>query len=184
VTLSQWHFLIALRVLGGPASNSASSGEAEPRDLVRSEAPRCECRLKCQPSKHYRAQARTHAICGCRYAAAVEASSRAQSLLWTVVSHFETAEYHFYGALSRAALCDSAPAGERRQHMEALAAHHKQLQSWADNCPDNFENRAALVGAEIARIEGRTLGRSGSPMAVILCPLLLICITWGTSNVV
>src|ERR1700730_11200791 len=91
------------------------------------------------------------------YAAAVEASSRAQSLLWTVFSHFETAEYDFYGALSRAASCDSAPAGERRQHQEALAAHHKQLQAWADNCPDNFENRAALVGAEIARLEGREL---------------------------
>jgi PAS domain S-box-containing protein len=91
------------------------------------------------------------------YAAAVEASSRAQSLLWTVVSHFETAEYDFYGALSRAASCDSAPAGERRQHLEALAAHHKQLRAWADNCPDNFENRAALVGAEIARLEGREL---------------------------
>src|SRR5882762_528487 len=91
------------------------------------------------------------------YAAAVEASSRAQSLLWTVVSHFETAEYDFYGALSRAASCDSAPAAERQPHMEALSAHHKQLQVWAANCPDNFENRAALVGAEIARIEGQEL---------------------------
>jgi PAS domain S-box-containing protein len=91
------------------------------------------------------------------YAAAVEASSRAQSLLWTVVSHFETAEYDFYGALSRAASCDSASAGEQRQHLEALAVHHKQLQVWAANCPDNFENRAAMVGAEIARIEGREL---------------------------
>ena len=36
-----------------------------------------------------------------------------------------------------------------------LASHHRQLQEWADNCPENFENRAALVGAEIARIEGR-----------------------------
>jgi PAS domain S-box-containing protein len=91
------------------------------------------------------------------YRTAVEASSRAQSLLWTLASHFETAEYHFYGALSRAADCDSAPAAERQQHMEALAAHHKQLQVWAANCPDNFENRAALVSAEIARIEGREL---------------------------
>jgi hypothetical protein len=89
------------------------------------------------------------------YRTAVEASSRAQSLLWTLASHFETAEYHFYGALSRAASCDSAPAAERQQHMEALAAHHKQLQVWAANCPDTFENRAALVGAEIARIDGR-----------------------------
>jgi PAS domain S-box-containing protein len=91
------------------------------------------------------------------YAAAVEASSRARSLLWTLVAHFETAEYEFYGALSRAAWCDSAPAAERRQHLEALAAHHKQLQAWADNCPDNFENRAALVAAEIARLDGREL---------------------------
>ena len=32
--------------------------------------------------------------------------------------------------------------------------HHRQLQLWAANCPENFENRAALVGAEIARLEG------------------------------
>jgi PAS domain S-box-containing protein len=88
------------------------------------------------------------------YRTAVEASSRAQSLLWTLASHFETAEYHFYGALSRAASCDSAPAAERQQHIEALAAHYEQLQVWAANCPDTFENRAALVGAEIARLDG------------------------------
>src|SRR6202043_2595091 len=28
---------------------------------------------------------------------------------------------------------------------------------WSKNCPENFENRAALVGAELARIEGREL---------------------------
>ena len=33
----------------------------------------------------------------------------------------------------------------------------KQLAIWAGHCPENFENRAALVGAEIARIEGRAL---------------------------
>ena len=44
-----------------------------------------------------------------------------------------------------------------QQHLEALAAHHRQLEIWAENCPENFENRAALVGAEIARIEGREL---------------------------
>src|ERR1700746_891489 len=34
-------------------------------------------------------------------------------------------------------------------------AHHKQIQVGAANCLENFENRAALVGAEIARLEGR-----------------------------
>jgi len=39
----------------------------------------------------------------------------------------------------------------------SLAAHHRQLEVWAENCSDIFENRAALVGAGIARIEGRVL---------------------------
>ena len=89
------------------------------------------------------------------YASAIEASSRAQRLLWTLVAQFESAECHFYSALSRAASCDTAAAGERQQLLEGVAAHHRQLEIWAENCPDNFESRAALVGAEIARIEGR-----------------------------
>jgi PAS domain S-box-containing protein len=88
------------------------------------------------------------------YASAIEASWRAQRLLWTSPSYFEMAEYVFYDALSHAGSCDAAPADQQR-HLNAAAAHHKQLQLWAANCPDNFENRAALVGAEIARLEGR-----------------------------
>jgi PAS domain S-box-containing protein len=91
------------------------------------------------------------------YASAIEASSRAQLLLWIASSQLETAEYHFYGALSQAAFCDSTAQGERQQQLDAIAAHHKQLQLWAANCAENFENRAALVGAEIARLEGREL---------------------------
>jgi len=91
------------------------------------------------------------------YASALDASLKAQRLLWTSPSHFETAEYHFYGALCQAASFDSASPGLRRQHVEALAVHHRQLEIWAENCPENFENRAALVGAEIARLEGREL---------------------------
>src|SRR5713101_9497610 len=56
-----------------------------------------------------------------------------------------------------AALCDCTLPDERCKHFEALAAHYRQLEVWAANCPENFENRAALVGAEIARLEGREL---------------------------
>ena len=91
------------------------------------------------------------------YRSAIEASSKAQPLLWTSPSFFETAEYEFYGGLARAAFYNSAPVEEQPQHLEALAAHYRQLEIWAENCPENFENRAALVGAEIARIEGRAL---------------------------
>jgi PAS domain S-box-containing protein len=91
------------------------------------------------------------------YSAAIEASSIAQRLLWTSPSMLETAEYHFYGALSLAASWDSIAADQHAANVEALATHHRQLEIWAANCPENFENRAALVGAEIARVEGRAL---------------------------
>jgi PAS domain S-box-containing protein len=89
------------------------------------------------------------------YTAAAEASANAQRLLSSADLEFETAEYHFYGALSLAAAWDSASPEQRQQDFEALTAHHRQLEIWAENCPENFEGRAALVGAEIARVEGR-----------------------------
>src|SRR5438132_1490731 len=89
------------------------------------------------------------------YVSAIEAAENARRLLWTSSKTFELADYQFYAALARAALCDAASAPDRAQHQDALAAHHRQLQKWAENCPANFEDRAALVGAEIARIEGR-----------------------------
>jgi len=109
------------------------------------------------------------------YATAVDASLRAEQLLWTSPSQFKTeiprrlarfpdvplAEFRFYAALSYAAAWDSAPSDQRQHHFEALTAHHRQLEIWAEHCPENFENRAALVGAEIARIEGRVIDAEG-----------------------
>jgi PAS domain S-box-containing protein len=91
------------------------------------------------------------------YQEAMQASSKAQRLLWTSPAFFEEAEYHFYSALSRAACCGGASTGERQQHLESLADHQRQLAIWAENCRENFENRVALVNAEIPRIEGREL---------------------------
>jgi PAS domain S-box-containing protein len=97
-------------------------------------------------------QARFHAN---DYAGAVAAADRAQSLMWRSSPFFEAAEYHFYGALARAAVADSLAAAERPSSRDALSAHHTQLETWAQHCPENFANRAALVGAEIARLERR-----------------------------
>ena len=91
------------------------------------------------------------------YPSAIESALKAQRLLWTSPSFFEMAEYHFYAALAWAAHYDAAAADERPQHLEALTAHHKQLEVWAENCPENFRNRAAVVAAEIARLDGRDL---------------------------
>src|SRR5262249_12098323 len=69
----------------------------------------------------------------------------------------EKSEYQFYAALSHAASCQPTGSDQSDRHEEALQTHERALRGLAANCPENFEGRAALVGAEIARIEGREL---------------------------
>ena len=88
---------------------------------------------------------------------AVAAAEKAQPLLWMSLSFPEFAEYHFYAALARAACCYSAIPAEYAAHFQSLTSHHSQIAVWAKHCPANFTNRAALVAAEIARLEGRDL---------------------------
>ena len=91
------------------------------------------------------------------YASALEAASKAEPLLQPGPGHFEWAEYIFYDALTRAAQYDAVSAEKQVRDRETLAAYHKQIVVWAENCPENFGNRAALVAAELARVEGRDL---------------------------
>ena len=91
------------------------------------------------------------------YGSALDASLKAEELLWTAPSNWEEVEYHFYSGLCRAACWSSAAPEMRKKHFDALTTHKTQLEVWAENCPENFENRAALVAGEIARIEGRAL---------------------------
>ncbi len=93
------------------------------------------------------------------YASAVDAAEKAERYYSTATSLsvmlVERVEYHFYAALSRAACCEPMGPDPYAKHREALSAHEWQLRAWAENCPQNFEDRAVLIGAEIARIEGR-----------------------------
>jgi predicted ATPase/C4-dicarboxylate-specific signal transduction histidine kinase len=91
------------------------------------------------------------------YAAALDALSGIEPMLSMAVQYVEVAEYHFYAALCHSSRVGFGDAEGRDRHMEALTAHQRKLLIWATQCSSNFEHRAALVGAEIARIEGRTL---------------------------
>ncbi|MCC8944852.1 AAA family ATPase [Bradyrhizobium sp. Arg62] len=95
------------------------------------------------------------------YASAIEAAEKVETWYATspALSLFpaETAEWHFYAGLCRAARCEPLGPDPYAKHREALGAHEQQLRAWAVNCPENFEDRATLVAAEIARIEGRPL---------------------------
>jgi PAS domain S-box-containing protein len=108
-------------------------------------------------ASHYRIRKLQACVYAGNGASAVAAALKVAPLLGTVPTQVELSEYHFYAALARAAGSDMASAEERPQHLEALAAHHRQIALWAKNCPATFANRAALVGAEIARLEGREL---------------------------
>jgi PAS domain S-box-containing protein len=91
------------------------------------------------------------------YSSALGAAAKAQQLLWTSRPFFEHAEYHFYAGLAHAAFSNVAPPSESARYLESLAAHYRQLEIWAQHCPENFEDRRALLAAEIARLEGRAL---------------------------
>jgi PAS domain S-box-containing protein len=91
------------------------------------------------------------------YDSALHASLKAQQLLWSAPSLLETSAFRFYSALSHAAAWDSSSSDRRQQHFGALLDNYQQIEIWSENCAENFENCAALVGAEIARIEGRFL---------------------------
>jgi PAS domain S-box-containing protein len=88
-------------------------------------------------------------------ASAVDASLRAAPLLWTSAAMFESAEYRLYGALAHAAAWDHATPEQKPGHFRSVLDHHRQLKVWAEVNPETFEDRAALIGAEIARIEER-----------------------------
>ena len=92
------------------------------------------------------------------YASAIDASSRAERVYAAAATMpFAPADYRFFSALAHAAASDSATPGEWREHLDAVAEHHRRLVRWAQSCPENFENRSTLVGAEIARLEGREM---------------------------
>lgn len=91
------------------------------------------------------------------YAVAVECAQRARALMWTSPAYFEQAEFHFHAALAMAASLEPMEGGLDAQALSDIAEHHRQLVAWAELCPSTFTCRAALVGAEIARLSGQDL---------------------------
>jgi len=89
------------------------------------------------------------------YEAAMELSAAVGRVMWSAQSQLLSVTYHFYSALAKAALYDATSADKQVQMQDDIAAHHERLKIYAKSCPENFADLAALVGAEIARIEHR-----------------------------
>ena len=95
------------------------------------------------------------------YDAAIAAAEKAKALLWSSDAHIQLLDYHYYGALSIAAVYETAPLDRQRECRELLTAHREQLREWADNYPPTFGDKYALVSAEIARLIGRDADAMG-----------------------
>lgn len=76
-----------------------------------------------------------------------------------ILGMITSAEHVFYTALTVAATATS-PAAERAPSITQLCELHGKLVNWARHCPENFLHKVSLIGAEIARLEGRATDAS------------------------
>jgi PAS domain S-box-containing protein len=90
-----------------------------------------------------------------RYEEALDCSVQAAPLIGAAMALPIEATYYFYYSLTLTALYPSVSSAKQKEYRLTIDANLKKLKHWADNCPENFGNRHALVCAEIARIEGR-----------------------------
>ncbi|MER8854741.1 MULTISPECIES: AAA family ATPase [Mesorhizobium] len=89
------------------------------------------------------------------YVEALTSAEKAKELLWAAPVHFQRLDYFYYTALTMSALYENASAGEKRGWHNVLALHLEQLSEWTENYPPTFDDKHALLAAEIARVEGR-----------------------------
>ncbi|WP_437870813.1 AAA family ATPase [Sorangium sp. So ce363] len=92
-----------------------------------------------------------------RHAEALASAASAALMQHQVASLAMEATHHFYHALTLTALHAQASAEQRQQFAQTLEEQLRRLKLWADNCPENFQSRYAMVSAEVARVEGRDL---------------------------
>lgn len=103
---------------------------------------------------HWLLRAHSFFIAG-RPELAWDAAQRAEAWLWSAV-HVQCATQPYVAALALAGLPAEHPAcgSDRPQH---LRRYRDQLAGWGSHAPATFADKVALVDAEIARLEGRTL---------------------------
>jgi PAS domain S-box-containing protein len=89
------------------------------------------------------------------YPEALAAADKAEALLWISAAHIHLLDYFYYTALTVASLYEIGTADEQIKWRELLTAHREQLREWAENNPQTFADKHALVLAEIARLERR-----------------------------
>jgi PAS domain S-box-containing protein len=86
---------------------------------------------------------------------ALQAANEAKQRLWSSIGHVQVCDYTFFSALNLAALYDSASAQEKAEYRQGIDALYQQLAIWETTQPTSFQDKAKLVAAEIARLDGQ-----------------------------
>jgi PAS domain S-box-containing protein len=90
-------------------------------------------------------------------AEALSLALMASKLLAYILGVISVAEHNFYYSLILTALYPDASAKDKKQYWKELEINQKQMQIWADNCPENFLHKYLLVAAEMNRVCGNDL---------------------------
>lgn len=78
---------------------------------------------------------------------ALRCKREAEVLIATSRTHYDFAEFTFFGGLAEALAGD----------IQSARAHHERLAAWSERSPATFAHRASLLAAEVARREGQIL---------------------------
>lgn len=87
-----------------------------------------------------------------RAADALICIQEAEKLLNYLPGHISLAAFNFYYSLILIALYPTAITEQQQYYWRQLTINQKQMQIWAEICPENFRHQYLLVDAEIARL--------------------------------
>jgi PAS domain S-box-containing protein len=145
----QLKFVLALR---GPTPSFGSFNDEE-FDRVNFEQPIDPDLSAC---RYWIRKLQAHFLAG-DYALAQQAMVKAQVMLVSIPLFIDNIDYHFYAALLIAARCNGEKCDPSGEQLASINAHYEEIHYLAQHRRENFEDRVALVAAEIARVEGRVL---------------------------
>ncbi|MCT7996396.1 SpoIIE family protein phosphatase [Laspinema olomoucense] len=92
-----------------------------------------------------------------RYEEALAICREADPLVPANFGFFPQTKHPFYYGLVLAAVYPTASETEQQEYWFLLEKQQQQLKIWAENCPENYQDKFQLVSAEMARISGKEL---------------------------
>ncbi|MCP4130154.1 MAG: serine/threonine-protein kinase PknK [bacterium] len=88
------------------------------------------------------------------YQTAFEAAQHEEIILGGVFGMLLIQVFHFYHALTLAALYPEANTSDRKKYLEKLKNIHKDYKKWSEIGTYNYEHKYFLISAELARVTG------------------------------